>query len=55
MLAKVIEEKQTDWDMRLPAVLAAYRASRHEATGFSPPFSTTSDPSSPPSPPPNKA
>ena len=36
MLAKVVAENQRDWDMRLPAVLAAYRSARHESTGFSP-------------------
>ena len=38
MLAKVISESQRDWDLHVPAVLAAYRASRHESTGFSPNF-----------------
>ena len=36
MLGKVVKESQRDWDDRLPAVMAAYRASPHEATGFSP-------------------
>ena len=36
MLGKVVDESQRDWDDRLPAVLAAYRASPHESTGFSP-------------------
>jgi transposase InsO family protein len=36
MLGKVIKESQTDWDERLPFVMAAYRASRHDSTGFSP-------------------
>jgi transposase InsO family protein len=36
MLAKVISEDQRDWPEHLPAVMAAYRASTHEATGFSP-------------------
>jgi len=36
MLGKVVSESQRDWDERLPAVMAAYRASKHEATGFSP-------------------
>ena len=36
MLGKVVKESQRDWDDRLPAVMAAYRASLHEATGFSP-------------------
>src|SRR5206468_2916603 len=38
MLAKVINESQRDWDSKLPAVMAAYRAASHEATGFSPDF-----------------
>ena len=37
-LGKVISENQRDWDQWIPAVLAAYHASRHEATGFSPNF-----------------
>lgn len=36
MLAKVVSEHQRDWHEHLPAVLAAYRATVHEATGFSP-------------------
>jgi len=36
MLGKVVKESQTDWDDRLPFVMAAYRASRHESTGYSP-------------------
>jgi len=36
MLGKVVSDSQRDWDERLPLVLAAYRASRHESTGFSP-------------------
>ena len=36
MLGKVVKESQTDWDERLPFVMAAYRASRHESTGYSP-------------------
>ena len=36
MLGKVVKESQRDWDDRLPAVMAAYRASPHEVTGFSP-------------------
>ena len=35
MLGKVVKESQRDWDDRLPAVMAAYRASPHEVTGFS--------------------
>jgi len=36
MLAKMIAENQRDWDRKLPAVMAAYRAARHSSTGFSP-------------------
>jgi transposase InsO family protein len=36
MLGKVVAEHQKDWDTHLPYVMAAYRASRHEATGYSP-------------------
>jgi hypothetical protein len=36
MLGKVIKTSQRDWDERLPQVMAAYRASVHSATGFSP-------------------
>ena len=36
MLGKVVSESQRDWDEKLPFVLAAYRASPHESTGFSP-------------------
>ena len=36
MLGKVVSESQRDWDERLPTVLAAYRASVHSSTGFSP-------------------
>ena len=36
MLGKVIMDSQRDWDDRLPMVLAAYRASPHESTGYSP-------------------
>jgi len=38
MLAKVVSDNQRDWDTYLPSVMAAYRASNHEATGFSPNF-----------------
>ena len=38
MLAKVVADNQRDWDERLPSVMAAYRSSRHEATGFTPNF-----------------
>ena len=36
MLGKVVSDTQRDWDEKLPAVMAAYRASVHEATGYSP-------------------
>jgi hypothetical protein len=36
MLGKVVKDSQRDWDERLPFVLAAYRASTHESTGFTP-------------------
>ena len=36
MLAKAIASDQRNWDTALPYVLAAYRSSKHEATGFSP-------------------
>jgi transposase InsO family protein len=38
MLGKVVSIHQKDWDEMLPSVMAAYRASRHEATGYSPNF-----------------
>src|SRR5215470_13727905 len=38
MLAKTVEDNQRDWDVQLPAVLAAYRATTHESTGYSPNF-----------------
>ena len=38
MLAKVVADNQKNWDELLPSVMAAYRSSRHEATGFSPNF-----------------
>lgn len=36
LMGKVISERQTDWDDHLPFVMAALRASKHEATGYSP-------------------
>jgi len=38
VLAKTVAEHQKNWDIRLPFVMAAYRASRHDATGYSPNF-----------------
>ena len=36
MLGKAVSGTQRDWDERLPLILAAYRATPHEATGMSP-------------------
>ena len=36
MLAMVVNDHQTDWDLHLPQVLFAYRTAIHDATGFSP-------------------
>lgn len=36
MLGKVISQNQRDWDEKLQHVMAAYRAAKHESTGFSP-------------------
>ena len=36
MLGKVVSESQRNWDDRLPYVMAAYRASVHSSTGYSP-------------------
>jgi len=39
MLAKALtQDNQRDWDLRLPFVMAAYRAAKHESTGYSPNF-----------------
>ena len=38
MLSTVVEEDQFNWDEQIPFVLAAYRASSHASTGFSPNF-----------------
>jgi len=38
MLAKVVAVNQKDWDERLNAVMAAYRASKHNSTGYTPNF-----------------
>ena len=38
MFGRVVCESQTDWIERVSMVMAAYRASRHEATGYSPHF-----------------
>jgi hypothetical protein len=36
MIAKVVSENQRDWDEHVPTVIAAYRATVHESTGFTP-------------------
>jgi len=36
MLAKVVSDSQRDWDECIPFVMAAYRASKHESTGYTP-------------------
>jgi len=36
MLAKMVNESQRNWDQLLPSALAAYRATVHETTGFTP-------------------
>ena len=36
MIGKIIQENQRNWHEVLPQVMAAYRASEHSATGFSP-------------------
>ena len=38
MLGKVVSESQRDWDHHVGPVMAAYRATVHESTGFSPNF-----------------
>ena len=36
ILGKTVAAHQRDWDLRLSSAMAAYRASRHDATGYSP-------------------
>ena len=36
ILAKTVAEHQHDWDARLPYAMAAYRATQHDSTGYSP-------------------
>ena len=38
MLAKVINEEQSNWSQQLPYVMKAYRSSVHESTRYTPPF-----------------
>ena len=36
MIGKMIDRDQKDWDSALPYVMAAYRSSRNESTGYTP-------------------
>ena len=36
MLSAYVDDNHRDWDVHLPYVLMAYRATEHETTGFSP-------------------
>ena len=36
MIGKVVSASLRDWDVWLPTVMSAYRASTHSATGYSP-------------------
>ena len=38
MLAKCVNEEQSNWSQQLPYVIMAYRPSVHESTGYSPQF-----------------
>ena len=38
MLAKFVTENQRDWDTKIPLVMAAYGASVHDTTGYTPNF-----------------
>jgi len=38
VLGKTVAVLQKNWHIRLPYVMAAYRATRHETTGYSPNF-----------------
>ena len=38
MLAKCINEEQSNWSQQLPDVMMAYRSSVHESTGYTPQF-----------------
>ena len=38
VLAKTVAENQREWDVRLPYVMAAFRATRHDTIGYSPNF-----------------
>ena len=41
LLGRAIDENQSSWDLAIPYVLAAYRASTHESTGMTPNFVAT--------------
>ena len=36
MIGKVVQYDQRNWDECLPSIMAAYRAAKHESTGFTP-------------------
>ena len=38
MLSMTVKEDQSDWDLQIPFVMAAYRATPHSSTGYSPNF-----------------
>ena len=38
MLAKSVNEEQSNWSQQLPYVMMAYRSSGHESTGYTPLF-----------------
>jgi len=38
ILAKTDAKNQHDWDTHLPFALAAFRATKHDTTGYSPNF-----------------
>jgi len=38
MMGRVVSEHQKDWDLCLPYILAAYRASTHQSTEYTPNF-----------------
>ena len=36
MMGRMVSDHQKKWDVLLPHVMAAYRASEHQSTGYSP-------------------
>ena len=36
MMGRMVSENQRDWDLLLPYVMAAYRSTTHQSTGYSP-------------------